>query len=132
VPKFKILENAFNHIIETSGVTPESYRLSIDEKLANEINAKYKLTYSVDDLEKAANECIALKWIKRTTYGELFTMLQITPEGVNAARLKAESDKQKATRSWWKKLSDYIEDHKGLFTVLAFLLALITLASKFF
>jgi len=56
--------------------------------------------------------------------------LNITPKGLGVARSKQKSDELKASRSFLKKVSDYIEDHKGLFIALASLFGLVTLTIK--
>ncbi len=131
MPEFKILANIIA-FMESSGSTYKVVTFSVDQKLADEINSKYKTTYSVQELEKAADKCVAHEWIERRSLGSSYSYLGITPKGVGAARSKARSEELKASRSTLKKISDYIEDHKGLFVVLGFMVALATFASKFF
>jgi hypothetical protein len=83
-------------------------------------------------LEKAVDKCIANEWLAHRSIGEKYKYLGITPKGVGAARSKARSEEIKRSRTPIKKASDYIEDHKGLFVFLGFLIAVATFASKFF
>lgn len=131
MPEFKILANIID-FMETDGVTAKVVTFAVDEQLADDINSKYGTSYSVSDLEKAVDRCIANEWIDHRSLGEKYKYLGITTRGVGAARSRARAEEIKASRTWLKKASDYIEDHKGLFVVLGFLVALATFASKFF
>jgi SOS response regulatory protein OraA/RecX len=131
VPEFKILANIID-FMEANGVTAKLVAFAVDQQLADEINSKYGTSYSVIDLEKAVDKCIANEWIDHRAFGEKYKSLGITTKGVGVVRSKARAEEIKASRSWLKKASDYIEDHKGLFVVLGFLVALATLASKYF
>lgn len=131
MPEFKILTNIIG-FMEANGVTAKVVTFEVDQKLADEINSAHGTDYSVSDLEKAVDKCVANEWIAHRSLGEKYKYLGITPKGVGAARSKARSEEIKASRTRLKKVSDYIEDHKGLFVVLGFLVALATFASKFF
>jgi len=131
VPEFKMLANIIG-FMEANGVTAKVVTFEVDQKLADEINSAHGTDYSVSDLERAVDKCVANEWIAHRSLGEKYKYLGITPKGVGAARSKARSEEIKASRTRLKKVSDYIEDHKGLFVVLGFLVALATFASKFF
>lgn len=131
MPEFKILTNIIG-FMEANGVTAKVVTFEVDQKLADEINSAHGTDYSVSDLERAVDKCIANEWIAHRALGEKYKYLGITPKGVGAARSKARSEEIKASRTRLKKVSDYIEEHKGLFVVLGFLVALATFASKFF
>ena len=130
--EFKILNNILN-FMESNGTTYKLVEISIDKDLVDEINAVNKSSYTLEELQKAADKCLAHEWLKHSCLGgDKYAHLQITPKGVGAARSKQKSDELKASRSFLKKSSDYIDDHKGLFIVLGFLLALATFALKIF
>ncbi|MES1998558.1 MAG: hypothetical protein V4446_04530 [Pseudomonadota bacterium] len=131
MPEFKILANVID-FMEANGVPAKVVTFEVDQKLANEINKKHGTNYSVSDLEKAIDKCVANEWVAHRSIGEKYKYLGITPKGVGAARSKARAEEIKASRTRLKKVSDYIEDHKGLFVVLGFLVALATFASRFF
>lgn len=131
MPEFKILANIIG-FMEANGVTAKVVTFEVDQKLADEINSAHGTDYSVSDLERAVDKCVANEWIAHRSLGEKYKYLGITPKGVGAARSKARSEEIKASRTRLKKMSDYIEDHKGLFVVLGFIVALATFASKFF
>lgn len=128
MPEFKILTNIIG-FMEANGVTAKVVTFEVDQKLADEINSAHGTDYSVSDLEKAVDKCVANEWIAHRSLGEKYKYLGITPKGVGAARSKARSEEIEASRTRLKKVSDYIEDHKGLFVVLGFFVALATFAS---
>ncbi|MFG0834291.1 hypothetical protein ACF8OI_12240 [Aeromonas bivalvium] len=128
--EFSILNNILK-FMESNGVTYKLVEISIDQDLVDEINNVNKRSYTLEELQKATDKCLAHEWLKHSCLGgDRYSHLQITPKGVGAARSKQKSDELKASRSFLKKASDYIDDHKGLFIVLGFLLALSTFALK--
>lgn len=130
MPEFKILNNVIDYM-ESTGSTYKIVTLSIDQKLLGEINSANNTNYTLEDLVKATDKCLAHEWLKLTSLGgNKYGRLRITPKGVGAARSKRKAEELKASRGILKKASDYIEDHKGLFVVLFFLLALATFALK--
>ena len=132
VSEFKIL----NHVIDYMEATGSTYKLvtlSVDQELVDQINEQNKTSYTLTELEKATDKCLAHEWLEHATMGGgKYGSLRITPKVVGAARSKRKSEEQKASRGPLKKASDYVEDHKGLFVVLGFLLALATLSLKIF
>lgn len=131
MPEFKILANVIA-FMEANGATAQQVTFEVDQKLSDEINAKHGTSYSVLDLEKAVDKCVANEWVVHRSMSEKYKYLGLTPKGVGAARSRARAEEIKASRTCLKKISDYIEEHKGLFIVLGFLVALATFASKFF
>ena len=130
MPEHALLNNIIAYM-EAHGRTYKSVNLDIDEELVQEINLANKSTFTIEQLEKAADKCLAHEWLKHAYLcGENYKGLQITPKGIGVARSKKRSDELKASRTFLKKTSDYIEEHKGLFLVLGFLLALATLGLK--
>jgi len=117
--------------MESNGVTYNLVRLSINEELVEEINSVNKTSFTLSDLQKAADKCLAHEWLTHFCLGrDRYAHLQITPKGIDAARLQQKAEQLKASRSLLKKISDYIEDHKGLFLVFGFILGIATLALK--
>ncbi len=130
MPEFKILANIIT-FMEANGVTAQNVRFEVDQKLADEINLKHSTKYTVPDLEKAVDKCIANEWIKHSTLGEKYKYLSLTAKGVGAARSKVKSEEVKMSRTPLKKASDYIEDHKGLFAFITLIIAFATLLARF-
>lgn len=132
MPEFKILNHVIDYM-ESTGSTYKIVTLSVDQELVDQINSENKSLYTLAELQKATDKCLAHEWLQHATLGGgKYSSLRITPKGVGAARSKRKSEEQKASRSLLKKASDYVEDHKGLFVVLGFLLALSTLSLKIF
>ncbi|MGR5154696.1 hypothetical protein [Photobacterium swingsii] len=130
MPEFKILDNVID-CMEENGATYKLVHVTINEELVNEINDSSKEQFTLERLQKAADKCLAHEWLKHTSLGgDKYGQLQITPKGIGAARSRKRAEELKASRGLLKKLSDYIEEHKGLFVVLGFLLALATFALK--
>lgn len=132
MPEFNIL----NHIIDYMEATGSTYKtiiITIDQELVDQINNDNGTNYTLDELKKATDKCFAHEWIKPISMGsDRYSQLRITQKGIGVARSKRKSEELKKSRSILKKLSDYIEDHRGLFIVFGFLIALITLAIKLF
>lgn len=132
VPEFKILIHVIDYM-ESTGSTYKLVTLSVDQELVDQINEQNKTSYTLTELERATDKCLAHEWLEYATKGGgKYGSLRITPKGVGAARSKIKYEEQKASRGPLKKASDYVEDHKGLFVILGFLLALVTLSLKIF
>ncbi|MDO6464797.1 hypothetical protein [Pseudoalteromonas carrageenovora] len=132
MPEFKILNNILDYM-ESKGLTYKSVVVTINEELVEEVNTINKSSHTLEELQKAADKCFAHEWLKRRGEGgDKYTHLYITPKGIGAARSKQRSEEIKKSRSFLKKTSDYIEEHKGLFIVFGFLLTLATFALKIF
>ncbi|WP_201321589.1 hypothetical protein [Pseudanabaena sp. lw0831] len=128
--EFKILAYIIDSM-EANGVTSQVVKFEVDQKFANEISSKYGIRYTVSDLKKAVDKCLANEWLAQRSF-EKYKDIGITPKGVGAARSKIKSEENKSSQTIIKKASDYIEEHKGLFVFFGFLIALATFASKFF
>ena len=132
VPEFNILYHVIDYM-ESTGSTYKLVTLSVDQDLVDQLNLENKTSYTLAEVEKATDKCLAHEWLEHAALGcGKYGSLRITPKGVGAARSKRKSEDQKASRSTLKKASDYVEEHKGLFVVLGFLLALATLSLKIF
>lgn len=130
MPEYKILNNIIDYM-ESTGSDYKLVTVSIDQKLVDEINNKHETKFSLNELEKAADICLAHEWLKHMFIsGSKYNSLGITLKGIGVARSKKKAEELKKSRSILKKTSDYIEEHKGLFIVLGFSLALATFALK--
>jgi len=130
MPEYKILNNIIYHM-ESTGSNYKVVTVSIDKKLVDEINNKHETKFSLNELEKATDICLAHEWLKHMYInGSKYNSLGITPKGIGVARSKKKAEELKKSRSMLKKISDYIEEHKGLFIALGFSLALATFALK--
>ena len=130
MPEFKLLNNVVDYM-ESTGSTYKLVTLAVDEKLVSEINSHNDTNYTLNELEKAADKCLAHEWLTHATMGGgKYGSLRVTPKGVGAARSKRKAEELKASRTWLKKSSDYIEDHKGILIFFGACIALATFILK--
>jgi|TARA_R110002050_G_scaffold268584_2_gene410725 hypothetical protein len=130
VPEFKILSFIVEHM-ESTGSTSKLVHLSIDQSFTDKLNSRFKENFTLQEIEKAADKCLAHEWLKHTALGDgKYGCIGITAKGVGVARSKERAAELKASRSWLKKTSDYIEDHKGILIFLGSLIALATFVLK--
>jgi hypothetical protein len=128
--EFKILSYIAEQM-EITGTTYKLVQLSIDQQFTDDINAKYQTSFTLSEIEKATDKCLAHEWLKYTASGGTkYSRLGITPKGVGAARSKQRAAELKASRTWLKKSSDYIEEHKGILIFFGSVIALATFILK--
>lgn len=125
--KFRFL-NHFLETMESKGEVASFVYINVNTEFVTEFNHRYQTSYTLEEFVKIVDVCKAHEWVKcdaggRGPHGNLI----ITSKGLATIKSKNESDRRKAERSLAKKLSDGIEDHKGLFIVLGFIIALVTL-----
>jgi len=131
VPVFKIL----NHVVDYMEETGSTYMLvsfSIEQAEVDKINSKNGTNFSLEDIENATDKCLAHEWLAYSSMGSKYRNLRITPKGIGVARSRSKSEELKLTRTRLKKMSDYIDEHKGLFILLALVLGLATFGLKIF
>lgn len=124
-----LLNNIVN-FMEKNGTIRHALFFDIDEKLVNEIYDFTGKQYSLQELKIAADKCFAHEWIEHRSLGAQYGSLGITEKGLGVVRSKRKQESDKRGRSALKKISDYIEDHKGLFVFLGLVIALVTVAQK--
>lgn len=130
MPEFKILSYIVDHM-ESTGTTYKLVQLSVDQEFTDDINTKYQTSFTLSEIEKATDKCLAHEWLKHTAMGGTkYSFLGITPKGVGAARSKQRAAELEASRTWLKKASDYIEDHKGILIFFGSSIALATFILK--
>ena len=124
--EFKILMYLVNYM-ESTGSTYKTIRFDVDHEFLTAINDSCDCLFTQTEIEAAVDKCLAHEWIERKALGgNRYNNLSITPKGIGAAISKKRSEELRSSRSWLKKISDYIEDHKGLFVMLSFIIALAT------
>ena len=112
------------------GVNPDSITIDIDDALVEKINKAQNTDIKLVDLLKLADKCFANEWIKNIYLGSKYGGIAITRTGLGIVRSRQLKEKALAKRTRLKKLSDHIEDHKGLFVVLGTVAALTTILLK--
>lgn len=130
MPEFKILNSVIDYM-EATGSTYKLVSFSVDQNLVEKINKNSKTNYTLTDLEKATDKCLAHEWLAHTATGSgKYGHLGITQKGIGAARSKKKAEELKANRSFLKKVSDAIEDHKGISVLLGSCFALAVIVLK--
>jgi hypothetical protein len=106
--------------------------LSVDDRMMRYINEKLKISLTQDCLQEIADICLANSWIEYMTLNGQYRDLQLTTTGFGVVKSKRKQVEQLSNRSIFKKTSDYIEDHKGLFVLFGFIIGLAGLFIKFY
>lgn len=128
-------ESILSYFIDSMESRGESYNtviISFDEVVIKEIEKKYSVSFSDESKKTTFNKLISHEYITYAfSCGEEYSGLKITLKGlsaINSIRLKRE---QLEKRSILKKLSDGIENHKGLATFIGTMLAILTIIFKY-
>ncbi len=102
--------------MESKGLTQNVVMISFTPETLQNINDRYAVFISQETLETAIKKLLANEHIKqRCMSGCKYSNIQITLKGVAVATsLKMSAEKLK-NRSIGEKISDYIENRKGLF-----------------
>jgi len=132
MPVLQIL-NSVLKTMESTGTPINATRISIDEHLVGSMNEDNKTNYTLDEIKKATDKCLAHGWLETTGAGTgaKYLFLQVTSKGLAVASSKKKALEQRKSRTRAKKISDYIEDHKGWFLLLGFLVTLVTFVIKY-
>ncbi|QBM19238.1 hypothetical protein MARI_33840 (plasmid) [Marinobacter sp. JH2] len=113
--------------MEASGSNRNLVGISVTEDLQNRIYSLYGINVELDDIYRMADKCLAHEWLENKYLGNKYEDLFITTGGVGVVRSKVLSDSRKRNRSGLKKISDWIEEHKGLTALIGLGLAISTL-----
>lgn len=118
--------------MESRGESRNTVIISFDEAVINEIKEKYSISFNDESKKTIFNKLLSHEYIAYTFIGEEeYFGMKITLKGlsaINSIRLKRE---QLDKRSILKKLSDGIENHKGLATFVGIMLTIITIIFKY-
>ena len=113
--------------MENEGVNPNLYRIDIDDKFVSELNSKIKDTLTLDDCKKLSDICFANECLKHTVMGGKYVFLQLTPSGIGLVKSKQIQIETLENRSFLKRLSDFVIEHKGVFILGSFAVFLLSL-----
>jgi len=106
-------------------------RLSVDPKMVKDIYDNLTISLTENYLQEMADICLANSWVEHSYMGGgQYDGLQLTLAGLGIARSKRKQAEQLNNRNSFKKASDYIEEHKGLFILLGSIIALAGLLIK--
>lgn len=129
--EFKILAH-IKDSMESSGDTASTYHFDVSQQLADAINLKHSQNFTLTDLEKAVDKCIANRWVDHRELSEKYRHLGLTPSGLAEACSRERLEQIEESRTWIKKLSDRLEGHKGLILFLGFVVAFLGFLVDFF
>jgi len=128
-------ESILSYFIDSMESRGESYNtviISFDEAVINEIKEKHSISFSDESKKNIFNKLLSHEYIAYAFFGgEEYSGIKITLKGlsaINSIRLKRE---QLEKRSILKKLSDGIENHKGLATFVGIMLTILTIIVKY-
>ena len=117
--------NTYTEEMERQGTVRVALRMNIDEAMVTAIEKRIGKPLSLESLHRMADRCVANEWLQHGCIGVgRYEHLQLTESGFGVARSRQRQDEARRKRSAMKKLSDYVEEHKGLFVALGFLIAL--------
>ena len=126
--EFDFLDLFYQEMIK-NGDSYKSTRLTVNNKLVEEIYENHQVSLTLDELKKLANLSKANDWLDYDAMCECCYKLSISGLGVvKSKRLQKEQYKK---RSLLKKLSDSIEEHKGLFVLLGVVIAFAVLLIRY-
>lgn len=131
VTEFDLLE-CFVEEMERRGENKNLIRLDVDAQLAMSLSEKLGCNITEERLQGFADRCLANEWLEHRVMGGKYLQLGLTTAGLGVVRSRQRKQQLLAQRSKLKRLSDYIEDHKGLFVALGASIALVSLLVKLF
>ena len=130
--EFDLLE-LYVEEMERLGQSRNFVRFNIDDSMAGRIGSKLGSEVTVEQVQALADRCLANEWLEHTSLGAgKYGYLILTTSGFGVVRSRQRQREILAARSFLKKVSDYIVDHKGLFIVLGAAIALASLLVKLF
>lgn len=121
--EFNVLE-VFVDEMEAQGRSKNLVLLSLDETFAERLSGKLGDSISLDTIHELADKCLANEWLQYRVMGGDYRCLMLTATGFGVVRSRKRKEQQLAERSFLKRVSDYMEDHKGLFVALAIVIGL--------
>lgn len=110
--------------MEREGANKNLVRISIDGALVEVFCAKHGTDITLEQLQKMADKCLANEWLEYRVLAGQYGMLGLTTAGFGVVRSRQRKQEALAKRTTLKKMSDYIEDHKGLFVAIGIAIAL--------
>lgn len=130
--EFDLLDVFYAEMLE-KGEPHHLVRMSVDSEMAGRIAEERGIWVEEEQLQELAGRCLANKWLSHTTMGGgKYSDLQLTTQGYGVAKSKREQKKIAEEKGRLKKISEYIEEHRGLFIFLGTLVAIVGLLIKIY
>lgn len=110
--------------MEQQGINHKLMSINFDHKTLQELNHQSGTNTTLEELHKLVDKCLANSWLEHTVMGAKYNELSLTATGFGAAKSRRRRAEVLGQLSTTKRMSDYVVDHRGLFMVFGFLLAL--------
>lgn len=117
----------FYDAMETEGVNHKIYRTNIGNDFVTTLNSNIKASLSLEECQKLADICVANDWLEHTVMGGKYIQLRLTTTGVGIVKSKLKQIENLEKRSFLKRISDYVNDHSGVFLLLSLAVSLFSL-----
>ena len=128
--EFELLGFYYQAMIN-DGATRKLVRFSIDHRLVEKIYEMTNCSLSEKELKKLADICLANNWLEHTGLAGQYGNLCLSTTGLGVATSKRKQKEIEGSKSLLKKISEYIEDHKGLFLLIGAIVAIVGLIINF-
>lgn len=132
VPTEYDLLEVFVDEMENRGENRKLIRFSIDDDMVVRISKKHGGNFTLDQLHRHADKCLANEWLEHKVMAGKYEALGLTTRGFGVVRSKQRQKENLANRPFLKKASDFIEDHKGLIIAIGVVIAFATLMARLF
>jgi hypothetical protein len=113
--------------MEKGGVSHKIFRANIDDEFVAALNSTIKGSLSLEDCQKIADICLANEWLEHTVMGGKYNKLRLTTTGVGVVKSKLKQIESLGKRSFLKRISDYVNDHSGVFVLLSIVVSIFSL-----
>jgi len=123
---FEILKVFYDEMIKT-GSTHKCVMKDIDNDFLDRLYSISKNRVSIEYAKQVVDLCIANEWLKHAAIGNQYGCLRLTTSGLGVVKSKIRQFEEISDRTLIKKLSDYIDDHKGVFVLLSFTVSFFSL-----
>lgn len=117
--------------MEENGVPRNVIHLDVDQAAVDLMRDKLNVVTTLEDVQRLADKCLAHEWLEHRFLGAgQYGSLSLTATGHGVVRSLQIKEAAKASRSFLKRASDYVEDHKGLFVIVGVLIAIAGVLTK--
>jgi hypothetical protein len=124
--------NLFYEEMLAQGQAYNLIRLSANARMVENIYEKMGILITENELQQVADICLANSWVQHTVMGVgKYGYLQLTSTGFGVAKSKKMQSEILSKKSFFRKTSDYIVEHKGWFIFLGFIVAVLGLIIKY-
>lgn len=94
----------FIDYMERNGLIKEAVIFDLDQQLCDELNEWYKQSFTLPELQKSVDKCIANEWLKHRGLNDKYSYLGITTSGVGIIRSRRNLEQKKKSRTVLKNI----------------------------